>query len=304
VSEVSRPSRPTPADIAALAVCSLIWGTTWRAIKLQLGTVPPLESVVYRFALASALLLGWCLLSGRSLALTRRQHLEVMAQGFCGFCLQYAFVYLAEETVSSGAMAVIFASVAFANLVLFRLLLGRRAARLAWVATLLGLLGVAAMSFSEITSGRGGGAGIGFALGGVAAAVFGNLFAARAQAAGVALGPGTGWAMAYGTVLLGAWLLVSGARWEFEPSVRYVGALAYLAVLGSVVAFLTYYGLARRQGYTFASYVAALTPPTAMAISTFAEGTRWGLAAAGGLLLVVAGQALLIRSASRAKAAA
>jgi drug/metabolite transporter (DMT)-like permease len=102
--------------------------------------------------------------------------------------------------------------------------------------------------------------------------------------------------MGYGASLLALFQLASGASWRFEWDLRYVGALVYLAVFGSVVAFLAYYGLAIRRGYTFASYVAALTPPTAMVISAVTESTTWGLVALAGLALVLAGQILLIRA--------
>ena len=292
----AKPYAPLAADIGALAACSLIWGTTWRAIKLQLGVTPPLDSVVYRFALASALLFAWCILGRRSLALTRRQHLEVLAQGVSVFAAQYALVYLAEETVPSGSMAVMFASIPFVNIVMFRLLLARRAPALAWTATLLGLAGVAAMSLAQ-SAGGAVGRGVVYALIGVVMAAAGNLFAFRAQSAGVATAPGTAWAMAYGAAALALYQLATGAPWRFEPDLRYAGSLVYLAVFGSVIAFLAYYGLARRRGYTFASYIAALTPPTAMIISALTESAHWGLAAAAGLALVLAGQVLLIRAA-------
>ena len=288
------PSAPLAADIGALALCSLIWGTTWRAIKLQYGVTPPLDSVVYRFALASALLFIWCLASGRSLRLTRRQHIEVLAQGVANFSLQYSLVYLAEQTVPSGAMAVIFASTPFVNIVLFRLLASRRAAPLAWLATVLGLAGVAAMSLSQANGAAG--PGVAIALAGVIASVIGNLFASRAQGAGTPVGPGTAWAMGYGAAALALFQLVTGAPWRFEASLSYAGALVYLSVFGSVIAFLAYYSLARRRGFTFASYVAALTPPTAMIISALTEQAQWGWAAAAGLSLVLAGQVLLIRA--------
>ncbi len=55
----------------------------------------------------------------------------------------------------------------------------------------------------------------------------------------------------------------------------------------------------RRRGYTLASYISALTPPIAMAVSTLFEGADFGPAAFGGLALVLAGQALIIQSARR-----
>ena len=291
---------PLAADIASLAVCSLIWGTTWRAIKLQLGSVPPVESVVYRFALAAALLFGWLLLTRQKVSLTRRQHLEVLGQGVFNFSILYACVYLAEQKVSSGAMAVLFAATAFINLVLFRLVLKQRASRLGWAGCLFGLAGVATISASQVTGLPGDGPfWILMAFVGVIAGVVGNLFAARGQAIGVPTASGTAWAMAYGAGLLGLGVLVTGTPWRFEPSVRYVGALLYLSVLGSVAAFLVFYALARRRDFTFASYIAALTPPTAMIISAFTESARWGWAALAGLGLVLGGQLLLIRGGRR-----
>lgn len=48
-----------------------IWGSTWFAIKLQLGMVDPMVSVAYRFGLAAFLLLGWCRLKGINLRFSR-----------------------------------------------------------------------------------------------------------------------------------------------------------------------------------------------------------------------------------------
>jgi drug/metabolite transporter (DMT)-like permease len=298
VPEAKLSARAQWADIGSLALCTLIWSTTWRAIKLQLGGPPVMESVVYRFALATALLFAFAVLTRRSLALTRRQHLEALFQGLFNFALQYPLVYLAEQTISSGATAVIFAGTPFVNLVIFRLGRGRREGAAAWVAAGLGLVGVAILSLSQANGAAaapGAGLGVILALSGLVSASVGNLFADRAHAAGSPLIPSTAWAMGYGAVILALYLAVRGAAWSFDPSPRYVGSLVYLAAFGSVTAFLTYYALARRRGYALASYIAALTPPMAMAISSVTEGVRWGLGALAGLVLVLAGQALLIR---------
>ena len=42
----------------------LVWGSTWMAIEFQLGTVAPEVSIAYRYALASLLLFGWCVVRG------------------------------------------------------------------------------------------------------------------------------------------------------------------------------------------------------------------------------------------------
>jgi drug/metabolite transporter (DMT)-like permease len=73
-------------------------------------------------------------------------------------------------------------------------------------------------------------------------------------------------------------------------------SLLHLSLNGSVVAFVLYYGLARRRGYSTASYISALTPPLAMLISSLLEGKSWGALALGGIVLVLAGQWLLLRA--------
>ena len=59
----------------------LIWGSTWFAIKFQLGVVDPSVSLVYRFGLAALLLLAWCLLRRIRLTFTPSEHLAMALSG-------------------------------------------------------------------------------------------------------------------------------------------------------------------------------------------------------------------------------
>jgi drug/metabolite transporter (DMT)-like permease len=54
--------------------------------------------------------------------------------------------------------------------------------------------------------------------------------------------------MVYGTMFAAAVVEVSGAPWAFDARPPYVLSLAYLAVCGSVVAFVTYFALLKRVG--------------------------------------------------------
>ena len=78
-------SRATLLAIGGVALCAVIWGTTWYAITLQLGTVAPLASIVWRFGLAAVLIFAGCLVTRRSLRLTRNQHLAALGQGVFAF---------------------------------------------------------------------------------------------------------------------------------------------------------------------------------------------------------------------------
>jgi len=297
-SPFSRPSAGVLA-VAGVVLCAVIWGTTWYAITWQLGTVDPAASLTWRFGLAAIILMVGCAVTGRSLRLNRARHLAAVGQGAFVFAISYSFTYAAEENVTSAIVAVVFATLAFLNLVLFRIVVGQKAARAAWVGASLGILGVAVLSGGEaIAEGldRGALTGIGLALLAVASSAVGNYFSWRGQQEGSALLPQTGWAMAYGTGMLALYGVMTGARFTIDPSPGYLISLLYLAVFGSVVAFVTYFAVARARGYALASYISALTPPIAMLVSTLFEGARFGWPALVGLALVLGGQVLLIRA--------
>ncbi len=293
------PSRTQWFDLAAIAVCTLAWGTTWFAITLQLGVVDPVVSITYRFAFAALLLFAWGALRGESLKLNRAQHFAAFGVGLFTFAIDYSFVYWAEERVTSAVVAVVFAAMAFVNLAVFRVAFGMRAPLLAWGAAGLGVIGVALLSWEEIVSANMSTralTGIGLTLAGVFSAAIGNVYARRGELAGAGVIASTGWAMGYGAAMLALFALATGKTWAFEFTAPYVLSLLHLSVVGSVIAFALYYGLARRRGYATASYISALTPPLAMFVSALFEGKSWGLLALGGVVLVLAGQVLLLRS--------
>jgi drug/metabolite transporter (DMT)-like permease len=292
-------SKPRLLDLTAITICTLAWGTTWYVITLQLGVVDPVVSLAYRFTLATALLFGWCALRGLPLRLSGAQHAAAVGIGLFTFGIDYTFIYLAEERITSAVVAVMFATLSLVNLAVFRVVFAQRAPARAWVAASLGAAGVALLFWGEISTGHPDArAHIGFAMAAVAVAgaSVGNVFARRGEAAGAPVAGLTAWALGYGALFLALYALGTQRVWLFEPTVRYVGSLIYLSIFGSVVAFLFYYGLARRRGYSSASYVSALTPAVAMTVSSVFEGKSWGPMAIGGLALVLVGQWLLLRA--------
>ena len=292
-------STATLLAIGGVAVCALIWGTTWYAITWQLGTIDPIASVVWRFGLAAVVLFAACLVTRRPVRLNGAQHLAAIGQGAFVFAISYAFVYQSEQRVASAVVAVIFAALAFLNLVLFRVAARQKAAPAAWAGASLGLLGVAVLSGSEVVAADMDAhalIGIGMATLAVTSSAVGNYFAWRGQRAGSPVLASTAWAMAYGSGMLVIYGLATGVEWRIGTSPGYLLSLLYLSVLGSVVAFAIYFWVARNRGYALASYISALTPPIAMLVSVLFEGARFGWPALAGLALVLSGQALLIRA--------
>ena len=287
------------ASYGSVAICAVVWGTTWYAITFQLGAADPAVSVVLRFGIAALGLAIVARLFKQSLKLNRSQHLAAMGQGAFAFALSYYFVYAAEERVASAVVAIIFAALTFVSLGVFRLLSGQKASLASWCGALMGVLGVAVLSWGELMGkGLGDHAAIGIVFGFVAvfASAIGNWFAWRGQQAGAPVLPATAWAMAYGTVILALYALIAGRSWHVEWSQSYILSLIYLSLIGSVLTFGLYFSLARSKGYALAAYISALTPPIAMLVSVVFEGARFGLMAVAGLVLVLAGQVFIARA--------
>ena len=103
------------------AATTLIWGSTWLGIKLQLTQVPPILSVGYRFCLASTILLIYCIFTKKKLMFSRRDHFFMAAQGFTLFGLGYIMSYLATSYLTSGLVAVVFSTILMWNILNLRL---------------------------------------------------------------------------------------------------------------------------------------------------------------------------------------
>lgn len=296
--QASEASRGHWGDIAAIGACALIWGTTWYAITLQFGVVDPLISIVYRFGLAAGALFAWCALRREPLTLNAAQHRAALGVGLFTFAIDYALVYWAEERVTSAVVAVVFAALAFLNLIAFRIAFGQRASLSAWGAAGLGIAGIAFLSWEELASANFDAdamSGVALTFAAVTGAAIGNVYARRGELMGAPVAASVAWAMLYGATIVAIFATVTGRAWRFEWTPAYMLSLTHLAINGSVIAFLLYYGLARRRGYATAAYISALTPPVAMLVSSLFEAKVWGPLAFAGVALVVAGQWLLLR---------
>jgi drug/metabolite transporter (DMT)-like permease len=89
--------------------------------------------------------------------------------------------------------------------------------------------------------------------------------------------------------------LVRGNAFIIEPTFKYVGALFYLAIGASVLAFASYLTLLRRLGAARAGYATVLFPIVALAVSTLLEGYAWTPLAVMGVVLALTGNVLVLR---------
>ncbi|HEX7624779.1 MAG TPA: EamA family transporter [Anaeromyxobacteraceae bacterium] len=291
-------SRPAASDWLLFLVPAFIWGTTWYAIKFQLGVVAPEVSVAYRFALAALLLFGWCALRRIPLAFDLRAHASLALLGVLQYALNYVLVYLSEVYLTSGVVALLFGLLVLWNLLGARLLFGNRLTTPVLAGAAVGMLGVTLVLWPDLVRLRATHEqvlGVALALLGTATASAGNLWSQRLFRQGVAVVPSTAWSMLYGSLAVATSCLVRGIPFTFDGSLPYLASLGYLALFGSVFAFIAYLTLLQRIGAGRAGYTAVVIPVLAMATSTVFEGYRWSAIGLLGMVLVLVGNVLMLR---------
>ena len=276
----------------------LIWGTTWFAITFQLGVVAESVSLVYRFALASLILLAFCLFTRRNLCFDRRAHLFMALQGLLLFSSNYLIFYWATHLLHSGMVAVGFSTVIFMNIVGAMVVFKQRITPNVWVGAIFGLLGIGMIFWPELVSfswSDDGVRGLFLCVLATGCASSGNLVSARNQHQGLPVIQTNAWGMGYGALIMAVYALADGATFNFDTRVEYISSLIYLSVFGSVLAFGAYLTLIGRIGADKTAYAAVLFPVVALLISSVFEDYRWTMMAALGLVLVVLGNIIVLR---------
>ena len=279
-----------------------IWGSTWLVIKYQLGVVAPEVSVAYRFAMSAVLLFAWCALRRESLAFDAKAHGAFFVLGTLNFALNYVLVYLSEEYLTSGLVAVVFVLMVVWNLLGAHWFFGQRLSTRLLAGAACGFAGVALVFWPELAGLRGDQAslkGLVLAIVATLAASAGNLYAQRLYAKQIAVLPCTAWSMLYGAAGVALYCVVAGIRFNWDDSLAYQVSLAYLTVFGSVIAFAAYLTLLKRIGAGRAGYSSAVIPVIAMVFSTFFEDYVWTIPALAGMALVLAGNALVMGGKSK-----
>lgn len=295
--------RPSAAwMIAAYVLLVVIWGTTWSVIQIGLERIPPLGGVAIRFLLAGVVL--WAIARARGIRLGRNKYEKKLwwINAAFAFALSYGVVYWAEQWLPSGLAAVLFATYPlFIGLIAHLALPGERLSAAEGVGMLLGFAGVATIFSADFGT-----------LGGRHVFIASVVMLASPAAAAIATVCVKRWGGSIHPLSLTAMpMIMAGAAMGivalvFERGRTYtwdaaaIGALLYLAVIGSAVTFTLYYWLLAYLPAKRMALIAYLIPLIAVTIGTL-RGERLTSRILIGSVTVIAGVALALHIESRRK---
>ncbi|HQR35358.1 MAG TPA: EamA family transporter [Blastocatellia bacterium] len=275
--------------LAVWLLLCLIWGSTWIFIKLGLDDWPPFTFAGMRFLLAAAILWVIVFLRKDSLPRTRRDWLLIAWLGVTSFAVNYGLVFWGENRIPSGLTAVLQAMIpAFGLLLAHYLLPNERITAAKLVGVAIGIAGVAVIFADQMNV-----AGTS-ALWGSAAIIVSALVVAytnvlvKLRCGHLSTAPLVAGQMTFAIVPLFAvgWF-VEGSPLKLRWTLQAAASLVYLAVVGSVIAFLLYYWLVRKIDVTKTMLISLVTPVVALLIGWLVRGeaVSWRLALGSAAIL-------------------
>ncbi len=280
--------------IACLLAVYVIWGSTYYAIRIALGGLPPFLLVGSRYLVAGAILL--VILRARGAAWpTKRQWLNSAMVGALLLGGGNGGVTVAEQWVASSLAAAIIATAPLWA-ALFSGLFGKWPARLEWVGIVIGLAGVVVLNLEgDLRASPLGAvvlvlAPVCWALGSVLSRRV-NLPAGVMSAAAEMLAGGA---------LLFSISVLSGERLTQLPTPAALGAWVYLVVFGSLVAFSAYMYLIRTVRPALALSYTYVNPIVALLLGVALAGERISPLGLGTIAVMLAGVVFISLARGRA----
>lgn len=286
-----------------LILCG-IWGSTWLFIKLGLDDLPPLTFAGIRFVISCAILFPLVWLRRLPLPKTRGDWMLLVGTGVLSFSLNYGLVFWAEQYITSGLAALLQATLPAFGLILAHIYVPTE--RITWVkmaGVILGVCGVGVVFSNQLAiSGR-------LALAGCVGMVLSAFFAAYSnvlvKTRGNNLNPAViaAFQMLFGLVPLLLYGIASeGNPLRFRWTTIAVLSIVYLAVVGSVIAFLLYYWLIQNMDVTKTMLISLVTPVVAVILGMLIldEQLSWRTLVGGAM--IIAGIGFIVVRKSRSPA--
>lgn len=291
--------RPSALAIwVALVTVYLVWGSTYLAIRVVVETVPPLVAMGVRFVLAG-LLLATVIALRKGLRALRVRPRQLGAAAVVGLLLLLGGnggVAVAEQTVPSGIAALLVAATPL-WLVCLRFAARDRPAPLSLLGTVVGFLGIAVLVRPGASLGEGVETwGLVVVVGAAASWALGSFLSSRIPVPADAF-VATTWEMLTG----GAALLVAGAAAGEIDDVALGDIageawawLAYLVLVGSIVAFSAYVWLLHHAPISLTATYAYVNPVVAVALGALVLAEPITAAVVVGGAVVVLGVGLVV----------
>lgn len=278
--------------VVAYVACALIWGTTWFSIRVCLTSYPTFDALALRFLLASAVLLPIAL---RMRPWPTRSAWAYLILAGVLDAIGYAMVYLGEERVPGGVAAVVYGTQPLVLAVSLTIVRIEKITRRHLLGALISLAGVVVLFLDRMDVSLQQAVGVALVFVSVIISTAYSIIMKR-HAGGVHAVVSTWVFLAITALVLGAIALTQHEPVPWPPDPQATIALVYLALIGSVVAFLAFFWLLGRTSLLLTSTLVFFYPLIALLTDRlFDRAIPLGPRAYVGAAIVLGGLAVSLR---------
>lgn len=258
-----------PLIVAGFILISLIWGSTWIAIKIGLDSVPPFFAVAIRFTFAAIILFVLMKVRRVPLPMDRQSLALYTILAILSFSLPFALVYWGEQYIDSGLASILFAIYPFVVAIGSHLFLPNEPMNgFKITGIFLGFVGIFVIFWSDLHIGESTTTGMAAIL--LSTVLQGtSLIIMKKKSKHLDPVPMTFGGMAAGLIVMYALAFAFEDMQDVHFDAKGLGSILYLGSLGSVVTFVIYYWLLKRVEAIFLSLVSLVTPVLAVILGTF-----------------------------------
>ena len=284
-------------DASMFVFLSVVWGLSFPAISVGLDFIPPLLFAAFRYDIAAVLLLGYAALRAEALP-KGRDNLVAVVGGGVFLVAGNGLLFVGQQTVPSGVAAILQALVPIVTALWAMLLLGERLSGVGALGVVVGFAGIVLVVQPDPSNLLAGDTlGRMIIVGQVISVALGGVIIQHAEPT-VGRIPLTGWSMLVGAGLLHVFSAAAGEAPTLEVTTpTAVGAVVYLGVFSTALAFFIYFTILAEHGAFEASLVAYLVPVVATSVGVLVLDETVGAQALAGFGLVAVGFGVLKRDA-------
>ena len=274
----------------------LIWGSTWLVIKIGYGNLGPFNVAGLRFLIAGLVMAVVAQATGARWPRGRVEWTAVGVVGLMMFAGDYGLIYWAEQYIESGLTAVLFATLPLITLFVARVYLpGERITAAKIGSSGLALAGTVALFADRLRLDAAAVPPMLAVLGAVGCAAVASVVSKRdAHDIPSATLNATSMLLGAGVLLLVSLATGDGLRLPAEAGTW--AAVAYLSLVGSVLAFLFYFSLLKTWSVMSLSFISVFTPVIALLLGFVFLHEPLTLWKVGGALLILVAVALANRA--------
>jgi drug/metabolite transporter (DMT)-like permease len=275
----------------------LLWSTGFIVAKYAAPHAPPLTFLLYRFAGAIAVLLPIILITGAPWPRTLRGWSDIAIVGVLLQAIYLGGVWVAIALGMPAGVSALLVGTQPLFTALFAFTVGERATRLQWFGLLLGFAGIGMVLSDRLTLAGVGPLALAANLIALAGITVGTLYQKKhGGAADLRTGSLIQFAASFVVVLPVALALEST---EVDFTLEFWGALAWSVLALSLVAITLLLVMIRRGRATEVASLMYLTPPTTAVFAWLIFGERLGVLAWMGVVVTMAGVALVLKTGRR-----